>query len=126
MTKAEQAVENHKSFMNCAASVLCAFADEAGLDKQAALEQARPMAGGRMGKCGAVLAAEKVLAAKYGASDARIAELERRFQAQNQSVMCRELKGGLTGEVLRSCRGCVTDAAAMLEQLLQESPADER
>lgn len=120
MTKAEQAVENHKSFMNCAASVLCAFAEDAGLDQQTALAQARPMAGGRMGKCGAVLAAEQVLAAKYGASDARIAELERRFQAQNQSVMCRELKGGLTGEVLRSCRGCVTDAAALLEEIMGE------
>ena len=34
--KANKAVENHKSFYSCSAAVLCAFADEAGLDEQEA------------------------------------------------------------------------------------------
>ena len=49
--KANKAVENHKSFYSCSAAVLCAFADEAGLDEQEAKIAAAPFAGGRMGKC---------------------------------------------------------------------------
>ncbi len=118
MTGAEKAIENHKHFMNCAAAVLNAFCEEAGLSPEEAAAAAAPMAGGRMGKCGAVLAAETVLAKRFGENDPRIAELEAKFREMNQSVMCRELKGGLTGQVLRPCRGCVTDAAALLEDLL--------
>ena len=34
--------------------------------------------------------------------------------------MCRELKGIGTGIVLRPCRGCVEDAAEILEEILEE------
>ena len=34
--------------------------------------------------------------------------------------MCRELKGVETGQVLRTCRGCVEDAAEILEEILEE------
>ena len=121
MTKTEQAIENHKSFRSCSESVLCAFRGEIGLSEDAAKTVARPMAGGRMGTCGAVLAAEYVLREKYGeASESKIAEFEKEFAEMNRSVICRELKGGLTGKPLRSCRGCVTDAAQLLERKLSE------
>ena len=74
-----------------------------------------------MGKCGAVLAAETVLSAKFGMTDPRVAEFDARFTQKNQSLLCSELKGGLTGKPLRSCRGCVTDAAELLEELLAEA-----
>lgn len=121
MTKTEKAIENHKSFRSCSESVLCAFREEIGMSEADAAAAARPMAGGRMGKCGAVLAAEYVLKEKYGeASKSRIEEFEREFISMNRSVMCRELKGGLTGKPLRSCRGCVADAAELLERTLSE------
>lgn len=120
MKKSEQAIENHKQCMSCSAAVLTAFCEEAGMTPEEAMAAARPMAGGRMGTCGAVLAAKTVLARKYGADDPRVDELEKRFQQMNQSVMCRELKGALTGKPLRSCRGCVTDAAELLEVLLRD------
>lgn len=121
MTKAEKAVNNHKSFYPCSAAVLCAFCDEAGLSEQEARKIAMPFAGGKMGKCGAVLAADYVLQKHFPEDGAeRAAELERRFTEMNRSVMCRELKGGLTGQVLRPCRGCVTDAAELLEEMLEE------
>ena len=118
MKKSENAIENHKRFMSCSASVLDAYREDAGMSAAEAAQAARPMAGGRMGTCGAVLAAKNVLARKFGEDDPRIAELEERFRQKNQSVLCRELKGGLNGQVLRSCRGCVTDAAELLDELL--------
>jgi len=121
MKKSEQAIENHKQFMSCSAAVLSAFCEDAGMTPEEAMAAARPMAGGRMGTCGAVLAAKTVLARKFGADDPRADELEARFQQMNRSVMCRELKGALTGSPLRSCRGCVTDAAELLDELLAVS-----
>lgn len=111
--RTEKAIKNHKSFYSCSASVLCAFADEAGIDEKEAKTAAAPFAGGRMGKCGAVMAAEYVLACKYGKDSDKINEFEAEFTSRNRSVMCSELRGGL-----RSCRGCVTDAAEILENML--------
>ena len=115
MKKSEQAIENHKQFMSCSAAVLSSFCEDAGMTPEEAMAAARPMAGGRMGKCGAVLAAETVLARKYGAQDSRIGELNRRFIEKHRSVICRELK---SGAVKSPCRSCVTDAAEILESLL--------
>ena len=118
-TKSEKAVENHKKFYSCSASVLCAFKEDAGLDEKTAMTEAKPYAGGKMIKCGAVLSAEYVLRKKFGNSaDEKIAEFEKRFTQMNSSLNCRELKGGLTGKMLRSCRGCVTDASLILEEML--------
>ena len=47
-------------------------------------------------------------------------EIEKRFKEKNSSVVCKELKGIGTGNVLRSCRGCVEDAAEILEELIDE------
>ena len=106
--------------MSCSAAVLHAFREDAGLSENDASAAAAPMAGGKMGKCGAVLAAESVLARKFGRNDPRIAELDARFKQMNQSLLCKELRGDLTKKRLRSCRGCVTDAAEILEELLTE------
>ncbi|MEE5992220.1 MAG: C-GCAxxG-C-C family protein [Oscillospiraceae bacterium] len=122
MRKAEQAVANHKNHYPCSTAVLSAFAETAGLSEKEALLIAKPMAGGRMGKCGAVLAAEYVLEKIYGEeAEAKKQELERRFMEMNRSVVCRELKGIGTGKVLCSCRQCVTDAAELLEEFCNQS-----
>lgn len=119
--RAEKAVKNHKNFYSCSAAVLCAFADAAGLDEQSARIVAAPFAGGKIGKCGAVLAAEYVLEKRFGENAAdKLTEFEKKFTDMNKSLMCRELKGALTGTPLRSCRGCVTDAAEILENLCSE------
>ena len=116
--KANKAVENHKNFYSCSAAVLSAFADEAGLGEQEAKTVAAPFAGGRMGKCGAVLSAEYILEQKYGENAAaKIEEFEEKFIAADKgSVMCTDLRGKVPG----SCRACVTDAAKILEELLSE------
>ena len=43
----------------------------------------------------------------------------RRFEEKNGSVFCRELKGKDTGVVLRSCAGCIEDAAEIAEDILK-------
>ena len=111
--KTEKAVKYHKSFYSCSTSVLCAFADDAGMDAEQAKSAAAPFAGGKMIKCGAVLAAEYVLAMKYGKDTDKISEFENKFISRNKSANCRELKSGL-----RTCRGCVTDSAEILEEML--------
>lgn len=119
--KSEKAVENHKNFYPCSAAVLCAFADETGLSQEEAKRTAMPFAGGKMGKCGAVLAAEYVLKKKYPDSgEEKAEEFDRVFMGMNRSLMCRELKGSLTGTPLRSCLGCVADSAEILERMCSE------
>ena len=111
-TRTEQAVNNHKSFYTCSASVLAAFAAKAGLTEEEAKKEAAPYAGGKMGKCGAVLSAEYVLRKLYGdEADAKIEEYEAKFKAADKgSVMCSDLRG--------NCRACVTDAARILEEMI--------
>ena len=116
--KANKAIENHKHFYSCSAAVMCAFADEIGISADEAKSIAAPFAGGKMIKCGAVLAAEYILSKKYpDKAPELISYFENRFIEMNRSAVCRELKGALTGEPLRSCRGCVTDAAEILEDM---------
>jgi hypothetical protein len=116
--KANKAIENHKNFYSCSAAVMCAFADEIGITEDEARATAAPFAGGNMIKCGAVLAAEYILSRKYpDKAPELISEYENRFISMNNSVICKELKGSLTGKPLRSCRGCVTDAAEILEKM---------
>lgn len=112
----ERAVNNHKKFYSCSAAVLCAFAEQTGISEQAAKEQAAPFATGKMGKCGAVMAAEYVLRKKFGEdSTERLEEFEKQFiQTGKGSLMCRDLRG----KGPKSCRACVTDAAEILETML--------
>ena len=116
--RSDKAVENHKSFHTCSGSVLEAFADVIGINEAVAKKISMPFAGGRMGKCGAVLSAEYILEQKYGENAAaKIEEFEERFIAADKgSVMCTDLRGKVPG----SCRACVTDAAKILEEMLSE------
>ena len=50
--------------------------------------------------------------------EALLKEIEIKFKDKNTSVICKDLKGITTGNVLRSCRGCVEDAAEILEEVL--------
>ena len=112
----EKAVNYHKGFNSCSASVLMAFADKIGISESEAKSISGAFAGGRMGKCGAVLSAEYVLEQMYGAdAPQKIEEYEAEFIAADKgSVMCSDLRG----KVPSSCRACVTDAAKLLEEMI--------
>ena len=46
--------------------------------------------------------------------------LTEKFKEKNGTVVCKELKGVETKKVIRSCDGCVQDAAELLEEYLEQ------
>ncbi len=132
MSKKELAAQYHASGCNCAMAVGCAFCDRAGIGEDEMKALTRRYGGGAYKYCGALLGAVAAMnmakgqykaddpAALDGAAADKAAELLRRFEAKNGAVLCRELKGRDTGVVLRSCRGCVEDAAELAEELFEE------
>lgn len=129
MSRKELAAQYHGSGCNCAQAVGCAFCDKAGTEEQTMKALTRRYGGGAYKYCGALMGAIAAMnmqlgdvreddpAALDGAASDKAAELLRRFEAKNGSVFCRELKGRDTGVVLRSCRGCVEDAAEIAAEL---------
>ena len=52
-------------------------------------------------------------------------EIVQKFGEKNGSVVCKDLKGIGTGKVLRSCDGCIKDAAQILEQVMDIKTTEE-
>lgn len=105
MSKADKARELFLSGLNCSQAVLCAFADELGLDLHTA-QLISSSFGGGMGRlrevCGAVSGAFMVLGLKYGYTDQsapdqkalhykRIQRFAEYYREENGSIICREL-----------------------------------
>lgn len=104
---ANRAAENFKEGYNCAQSVLLAFADEIGLDKETVLKLSSSFGGG-MGRmrevCGAVSAMFMIagLIKGYTSPDDDIAKgkhyeliqnLAKEFKTHHKTIICRELLG---------------------------------
>ncbi|AWI04716.1 C-GCAxxG-C-C family protein [Clostridium drakei] len=131
MSKLEKAAEKHGNGYNCAQAVTCSFCEEMKIDESTAKEISKKYGGGAFKTCGAVMgmyivsnfmSGEKNLdnpaELKNGNSD-QLHKLEKIFKDKNGSVICAELKGKTGNKVLRSCRGCVEDAAMILEKYLE-------
>jgi len=127
-----KAAELHKKGYNCAQAVACAYCDIFGADEK---EVFRMMEGFGLGMgdmkctCGAVSGAVALAgiknsdvqldAPKTKGSTYKIAkQLTAAFKEKNQSVICADLKGVETGEMLRSCPGCIEDACRIVEEYL--------
>ena len=106
MNYEELARNNHRSGMNCAMSVYSAFKDV----NSSFSSPPKPRDEG--GKCGAVLAAEKVLG-ETGCSE-EISVFEQSFQEKYGSLYCRELLGGKRGK----CNDYVGTAAGMVSGMI--------
>lgn len=128
-----KAIENHKKGYNCAQAVACAFCDRLGKDEKEVFEimEAFGFGMGTMGTCGAVsgMAAVVGMVESDGALDApktkkasykAMKALTEKFEEKNSSIICRELKGVDSGEVLRSCSGCIEDAVELVEEYLRD------
>lgn len=128
-----KAIENHKKGYNCAQAVACAFCDRLGKDEKEVFEimEAFGFGMGTMGTCGAVsgMAAVVGMVESDGALDApktkkasykAMKALTEKFAEKNSSIICRELKGVDSGEVLRSCSGCIEDAVELVEEYLRD------
>ena len=132
MTKVEKAVSLHDKGYNCAQAVVCAFAEDFGLDEQTAykMSEAFGLGVGQMEICGAVSGACMLAGMKnsgglenIGKTKAETYKINRaiadEFNQINESVICRELKGVQTGTVLRSCTGCIEDAVKIVEKYIK-------
>ena len=129
MTKAEEAVGKHSCGYNCAQAVVCSFADKLGMDEQQLFKLSEGFGLGMGSKkvCGAVSGMQMV--AGFLSSDGNMdapatkaqtykgmRELQQEFENKNSSIICEELLGGPGKPKLRSCPGCVEDAATILEE----------
>lgn len=125
----EKAKNNHRSGYNCSQAVACAYCDAVGIAEPVMhkMMEGYGLGMGCMeGTCGALSGAIAIASLKISqnlpeGSNQRAAVYKaartiiQAFKEKNQSVICKELKGIETGTVLRDCRGCVEDAAALLE-----------
>lgn len=130
-SRVEKAIALHHKGYNCAQAVVCAYCDLFGLDEETAYRasEAFGLGMGQMEVCGALSGACMLAGLKnsgglsaVGKTKAETYKIDRAlaaaFREKNQSVLCRELKGVETGKVLRSCDGCVEDAARLVETYL--------
>ena len=131
-SRVQKTLENHKKGYTCAQAVACAYCDLVGVDEATMFKAAEAFGAGMGGMsttCGAVSGA--VLLAGFKNSDGefqkpktkgRSYQLSRQiveaFREKNTTVICKELKGVETKKVLRSCDGCIEDAAAIAEKIL--------
>ena len=149
MDHAQEAGRLFKEGYNCAQTVVCAFCDLTGLEKDTAARMASSFGGG-MGRlrevCGTVSGALLALGILRGYSDPAdpgakaahyrlVQEYARRFREKNGTIVCRELlkdvpvtTGGTpeprTPEFYarRPCLRLAGEAAAILEDMLAEIP----
>lgn len=127
----EKAIEFFKSGCCCSQSVVCAFADKLGEDAEQLKEASVMYRGGKKVICGAAMGAMAVANCMHGVKDIEdpaksvpeteelTAMIRQLFKDKVGDDRCREIKG----RNLRSCVGCVEDAAAILEQLIEEGKA---
>ena len=127
-SRVELAIAKHDNGYNCCQAVVCTYCDMFGIKEQEAFRMTEALGlglAGLMETCGAV-SAMMILAglknsdgnmekpATKRASYALGKELADKFKEMNKSIVCRELKAG----PLRSCSGCIADAAKIVEEVL--------
>lgn len=127
-----QTITNHNKGYNCAQAVACAYCDLVGVDEDIMFRMAEGFGlgmGNMEGTCGAVSGAVLLAGLKNSSGDTSLPttkadtyklskEILNKFHEMNGSITCRELKGVDTKKVLRSCSGCIEDAALIVEQIL--------
>ncbi|MBQ4515889.1 MAG: C_GCAxxG_C_C family protein [Clostridia bacterium] len=127
-SRVELAIAKHDKGYNCCQAVVCAYCDMFGIKEQEAFRMTEALGlglAGLMETCGAVSAMMILAGLKNSdgnmenpttkrSSYALGKELADKFKEMNKSIVCRELKAG----PLRSCSGCIADAAKIVEEVL--------
>ena len=124
---AEKAIMLHKGGYNCAQSVLCAFSDKLDVDEKVLFKISEGFGlgmGGMESTCGSISGAimlaglmnssGSIKNITKGKTHTFSREIIRSFREKNGSIICNELKGIKTGEVLRSCSGCIEDSVEIV------------
>ena len=132
MDRVKTAAEYHIQGYNCGQAVACAYCDLVGMDEATLFRAAEAFGAGMGGMettCGAVSGAVLLAGLKNSGGDLenprtkggsyRLSkQIVEEFQKKNTTVVCKELKGVETKQALRSCDGCIEDAAAIAERIL--------
>lgn len=146
-----KAGENFRAGYNCSQSVVLAFEDLYKIDRETALRISSSFGGG-MGRlrevCGGVSGMLMVAGLLYGYDEpkdyegksehyARVQELAKAYEAENGSIVCRELLGldkkreeptpeQRTAEYYkkRPCEQLVRMAAGIMEEYIKEHPLE--
>lgn len=129
--RVKKALENHKKGYNCAQAVACAYCDLAGIDEETAFKTTEAFGagmGGMQATCGAVSGAVFLAGLKNssgtvdnptkGSTYKYSKQIVEEFNNLNGSVVCKDLKGLETKKVLRTCDGCIEDAAKLAEKII--------
>lgn len=132
MDRKEKAAAYHRLGYNCAQSVACTFAEDFGYNPNQVylLTEGFGLGMGNMEcTCGAVSGAVAAAGMKCsnlkepgktkGKTYGLARQINEKFREKNGSVICADLKGVTTGKVLRSCPGCIEDAVAIAEEVLE-------
>jgi C_GCAxxG_C_C family probable redox protein len=143
MKKVEEAVRLYRDGFNCPQAVLCAYAEDLGLNRAAALKIASPFGGGiaRNGKiCGAVTGGLMVIGLRNWDSQkeredgkAEVYRISNEFMSEikkrNSSLDCEELLGISVSTAegraemkdnnldVKVCQKVINDVVNLLEQL---------
>ena len=124
MNKKELAVQLKHSGCNCCQAVLCAFAEECGID-ESQLRQIGAGFGVGMGcmeaTCGALIGAQILLGLKKYSGKPILADakmLHQEFEKECGASICKDLKGRDTGTVLCECDDCVRIATGLVEDMI--------
>lgn len=131
-SRIEETIAKHDKGYNCAQAVACTYCDLVNIDEATMFRMTEALGlgmGCMNGTCGAVsgacvLAGVKRSTGNLEHPDSKAQsyklskEIVTRFEAQNHSSICKELKGVETGKMLRPCPDCIKDAAAIVEDLL--------
>ena len=130
-SRVEKAVEKHRQGYNCAQAVACTYCDLVGVDESTMFKMIEGFGaglGGMQSTCGAVSGVIALAGMKNskGCGDTSTKgktyklskEIAKEFSEINQSTVCKVLKGVETKKLLRSCDGCVEDAARIAEKVL--------
>jgi len=123
--------ERFEKGYNCAQAVACAYCDLFDIDEKEAFRSVECFGRGMsfLGPCGAVSAMAYLVGLKISDANlnnpqsktdcyAAMEPLTNAFLQKNKSLECKDLKGIDTGIPLRTCLGCMEDAALLLEQHL--------
>ncbi|HNY51353.1 MAG TPA: C-GCAxxG-C-C family protein [Smithella sp.] len=149
MDRSEQAVAKFVSGYNCAQSVLFAFCEDIGLDKNEALKITCGFGAG-MGRkeevCGAVTGGIMAIGLKHGRGEnetqkateityAKVRELMNLFSEKHGSYLCRQLLNGCDlsndeGHKLylandyrnKVCKPCVQSVVEIVEEIMNALP----
>ena len=129
----ERVIKNHDKNYNCAQSVACAYCDLVGVDEKTMFRACEGFGlgdGCMEGTCGAVSGAVALAGFKNSTANLEkpssksdtyklCSQMVKKFKEKNGSITCKDLKGIESGNVLRSCKGCMEDAAALVEEILE-------